>query len=280
MPLSLFNVFTAGKTLIWLPGVLSDMSHFTALTIAGSDSGGGAGIAADLKTFQALGVHGTCAITAITSQNTLGVQAVFDVPPAVIESQVDSVMADFDVRYAKTGMLSRVETIACVARKADQHGLRLVVDPVMAAESGGRLLSPDAVDALRELILPLAEVATPNAFEASVLAGIAVTDRETAMEAARIIRGFGVRHAVVTGGHLGGVDVLYDGRFRAFEGELVAGGTHGTGCTHSSAIAAYLARGEGVEAAVRMAKAFVRDAVRNSMDVGHGIRPINPGGIR
>jgi hydroxymethylpyrimidine/phosphomethylpyrimidine kinase len=256
------------------------MSHYTALTIAGSDSGGGAGIEADLKTFQALGVHGTCAITAITSQNTLGVQGVFDVPPGVIASQIDSIMADFDVVYAKTGMLSRIETIECVAKKARQYGLKLIVDPVMAAESGGRLLNPDAVDALKRLILPLAEVATPNVFEASVLSGIQVKDLDSAKEACKAIQGLGVRNAVVTGGHMGGLDVLYDGRFQVFEGELVKGGTHGTGCTHSSAIAAYLARGEKVENAVLKAKAFVRNAVLNSMDVGHGVRPVNPGGIR
>lgn len=256
------------------------MSHFTAMTIAGSDSGGGAGIEADLKTFQALGVHGTCAITAITAQNTLGVQAVYDVPAAVIEGQIDSIMADFDVVYVKTGMLSRVETIECVARKAEQYGLKLVVDPVMAAESGGRLLNPNAVDALRTLILPLAEVATPNVFEASVLSGIKVKDLDTAKEAARAIHRLGVRHAVVTGGHMGGIDVLYDGELKVFEGQLVQGGTHGTGCTHSSAVAAYLARGEKVEDALRKAKAFVRDAVAASMDVGHGVKPVNPGGIR
>jgi hydroxymethylpyrimidine kinase/phosphomethylpyrimidine kinase len=269
-----------GKTLIRSVCNFTPMGHFTALTIAGSDSGGGAGIEADLKTFQALGVHGTCAITAVTSQNTLGVQAVFDLPPAVIESQIDSVMADFGVVYAKTGMLSRVETIECVARKAKQYGLKLVVDPVMAAESGGRLLNPDAVDALKELILPLAEVATPNVFEASVLTGVEVKDLDSAKEACKIIRSLGVKNAVVTGGHMGGVDVLYDGQFQVFEGELVKGGTHGTGCTHSSAITAYLARGESVEDAVRKAKAFVKNAVAGSMDVGHGVRPVNPGGIR
>ena len=129
-----------------------------AMTIAGSDSGGGAGVQADIKTFQALGVHGTCAITALTSQNTTGVKAVFDVPLPVIASQIDAVMADFDVRYAKTGMLSRAETVRLVADKVRQHGLKVVVDPVMAAEAGGRLLNPDAVDALKHDLLPLAEV--------------------------------------------------------------------------------------------------------------------------
>ncbi len=226
------------------------MGHFTALTIAGSDSGGGAGIEADLKTFQALGVHGTCAITAITSQNTTGVQSVFDVPPGIIQSQIRSVMSDFDVKYAKTGMLSRVETVECVAQCIKKYGLKIIVDPVMAAESGGRLLHPDAVDALRDLILPLAEVATPNIYEASVLSGVEVTDEASAKRACKAIHGMGTKHVVVTGGHMGGIDVLYDGKdFTVFKGELVKGGTHGTGCTHSAAITAYICRGETIETA-------------------------------
>lgn len=257
------------------------MSHFIALTIAGSDSGGGAGIQADLKAFQALGVHGTCAITAITAQNTMGVQSVFDVPPRVIESQIDSVLADFNVIYAKTGMLSRVETVECVARKAKEYGLKLVVDPVMAAEAGGRLLNPDAVEALKKYVLPLAEATTPNVFEASVLSGIDVKDLASAKNACKAIHRTGVRHVIVTGGHMGGIDVLYDGQdFKVFTGELVRGGTHGTGCTHSAAVTAYLSRGERIEAACAKAKAFVRTAVFNSMDVGQGVKPVNPGGIK
>jgi hydroxymethylpyrimidine kinase/phosphomethylpyrimidine kinase len=269
------------KTLIISSCLLMCMSHFTAMTIAGSDSGGGAGIEADLKTFQALRVHGTCAITAITSQNTLGVQAVFDVPPGVIESQIDSIMADFSVAYAKTGMLSRVETVECVARKARQYGLRLVVDPVMAAESGGRLLNPDAVDALKRLILPLAWVVTPNIYEASILSGVEVRDLDTAKEACKAIFGMGARNVVVTGGHMGGLDVLFNGvNFQIFRGELVQGGTHGTGCTHSAAITAYLARGESIPDACEKAKVFVKNAVAGSMDVGHGVKPVNPGGLK
>jgi hydroxymethylpyrimidine kinase/phosphomethylpyrimidine kinase len=255
------------------------MSSFTALTIAGSDSGGGAGIGADLKTFQALGVHGTCAITAITSQNTMGVQAVFDVPPRVIESQIDSVMADFGVAFAKTGMLSRVKTVESVAHKVREYGLKLVVDPVMAAESGGRLLNPDAVEALKTLILPMAAVTTPNVYEASILSGIEVRDVESARAACKAIHDMGAGCVVVTGGHMGGVDVLYDGtNFKVFKGELVKGGTHGTGCTYSAAVTAYLCRGEGIESACSKAKEFVRNAVLGSMDVGHGVRPVNPGG--
>ncbi|CAJ37019.1 bifunctional hydroxymethylpyrimidine kinase/phosphomethylpyrimidine kinase [Methanocella arvoryzae] len=255
---------------------------YIAMTIAGSDSGGGAGIQADLKTFQALGVHGTCVLTAITAQNTTGVRGIFDVPVQAIESQIDAVMSDFSVRYAKTGMLSRVETIRCVARKVKDYGLKLVVDPVMAAEAGGRLLNPDAVEVLKAEILPLAEVVTPNVYEAEVLSGIKIRDMDSVREACKAIRALGVRNVVLTGGHFGGIDTLYDsaGTFHTFQGDLVKGGTHGTGCTHSAAVTAYLARGEPVVAACEKAKVFVRGAVAGSMDVGHGVRPVNPGGIR
>jgi hydroxymethylpyrimidine/phosphomethylpyrimidine kinase len=252
-----------------------------ALTIAGSDSGGGAGIQADIKTFQALGVHGACVITALTSQNTRGVQAAFDVPVATIEGQFDSVLADFEVLCAKTGMLSRAETVRCVARKVEEHGLRLVVDPVMAAEAGGRLLDPGAVEALKAMLLPLAEVATPNVHEASVLSGVEIADMGSAEEACRKIGALGARYVVLTGGHFGGTDILYDGRgFTIFEGALVKGGTHGTGCTYSAAVTALLARGEGIAGACEKAKHFVKHAVECSMDVGHGVRPVNPGGYR
>lgn len=256
------------------------MSHFVALTIAGSDSGGGAGIQADLKTFQAFGVHGTCAITAITSQNTNGVQGVFDVPLQVIESQIDSVVGDFNVRYAKTGMLSKKETIGLVAKKAEQYGLKLVVDPVMAAEAGGRLLNQDAVESLAYDLLPLAEVVTPNINEAKVLSGIEINSLESAYEACREIYAFGVQNVVLTGGHFNGIDILCNGKFSVLKGDLVKGGTHGTGCTHSAAITASLARGEPIEKACANAKSFVKRAVMSSMDVGHGVKPVNPGGIK
>ncbi len=249
------------------------------MTIAGSDSGGGAGIQADLKTFQALGVHGTCAITAITAQNTRGVKAVFDVPCSVIESQIDAVIADFDISFAKTGMLSRSDTIRCVARKVAEYGLKVIVDPVMSAEAGGRLLNPDAVDILKTELLPLAEVTTPNVYEAAVLSGLTITDMDSARAACKAIRSLGVKQVILTGGHFGGIDILYDGEFHYFKGDLVKGGTHGTGCTHSAAVTAYLARGETLADACTKAKAFVRGAVLQSMDVGHGVHPVNPGGI-
>jgi hydroxymethylpyrimidine kinase/phosphomethylpyrimidine kinase len=252
-----------------------------AMTIAGSDSGGGAGVQADIKTFQALGVHGACAITALTSQNTTGVQSVFDVPVPVIASQIDSVMADFPVHYAKTGMLSRSETVRLVSEKVRQYGLKAVVDPVMAAEAGGRLLNPDAVDALKNVLLPLAEATTPNVYEAGVLSGVGVRDMESAKEACKKIHALGVKYVVLTGGHFGGIDILYDGdKFTMFEGPLVKGGTHGTGCTYAAALTAYLAKGEKIEDACDKAKRFVKEAVSNSMDVGHGVHPVNPGGCR
>jgi hydroxymethylpyrimidine kinase/phosphomethylpyrimidine kinase len=254
------------------------MGRFVALTIAGSDSGGGAGIEADIKTFQALGVHGTVAITAVTSQNTLGVQSVFDIPPHVIASQIESVMSDFDVTYAKTGMLSRAETVEIVAKKVADHHLKVIVDPVMAAESGGRLLNPDAVDTLIKKLLPIAEVTTPNTFEASVLSGIEIKDLNSAKKACKIIHDMGVKNVMITGGHMGGVDILYNGDFKLYRGKLVKGGTHGTGCTYAAALTAHLARGENIRDSCAKAKSFVKKAVLNSMDVGHGVRPVNPGG--
>jgi hydroxymethylpyrimidine/phosphomethylpyrimidine kinase len=252
-----------------------------AMTIAGSDSGGGAGVQADLKTFQALGIHGVCAVTALTSQNTTGVKSVFDVPLPVIASQIDVIMTDFDVRYAKTGMLSRAETVRLVAEKVRQYGLKVVVDPVMAAEAGGRLLNPDAVDALKSELLPHAEVTTPNIYEASVLSGVEVKDMDSAKEACKRIHRLGVKYVMLTGGHFGGTDILYDGsKFTIFQGELVKGGTHGTGCTYAAAMTAYLAKGETVESACDKSKRFVKEAVLNSMDVGHGVHPVNPGGCR
>jgi hydroxymethylpyrimidine/phosphomethylpyrimidine kinase len=194
---------------------------------------------------------------------------------------MDAVMADFDVRYAKTGMLSRAETVRLVAEKVRQYGLKIVVDPVMAAEAGGRLLNPDAVDALKNELLPLAEVTTPNVHEAGVLSGVEVWDMDSAKEACKRIHALGVKYVMLTGGHFGGTDILYDGRkFTIFEGPLVKGGTHGTGCTYAAAMTAYLAKGKTIEDACDKAKQFVKEAVLNSMDVGHGVHPVNPGGCR
>src|SRR3954453_8861684 len=240
----------------------------TALTIAGSDSGGGAGIQADLKTFSALGVFGMSAITAITAQNTLGVTAVFELPPELVAAQIDAVVTDIGVDAAKTGMIANAEIIRVVAAKVREHGIStLVVDPVMVATSGDRLLREEAVEALRTELIPLATVVTPNLPEAAVLLGREVATLDQMRDAARAIVGLGARSVLVKGGHLAGdaVDIFYDGNQFA---ELTARridttSTHGTGCTLASAIAALLAKGESLERAIQGAKAYVTAAIEN-----------------
>ena len=249
------------------------------ISIAGSDSGGGAGIQADLKTFAALGVHGTCAITSITSQNTLGVQNIHDLPIEVIVDQIDSIVSDFNVNYAKTGMLSSAEIVRAVAQQIRKHKVPLVVDPVMVAEAGGSLLRRDAISAIVDELFPLATVVTPNAFEAGVIADMKVIDRESAKKAAIKIHDLGANAVIVTGGHLDGIDVLYDGVFKLIEGERIEGGTHGAGCTYSAALAVYLAKGSDLKNAATKAKEFVIASIRGGMNVGGGSSPVNPLGL-
>jgi len=205
-----------------------------ALTIAGSDSGGGAGIQADLKTFAALGVYGASVLTAITAQNTRGVTAIYEIPPDVVAAQIRAVLDDIGADAVKTGMLSSSAIIGAVAGELRRHGVeRLVVDPVMVAKSGDHLLRPEAVHALREELLPLAYVVTPNLPEAEVLAGAPLQDEAAIRDAARRIQGMGARHVVIKGGHRSGppVDLLFDGRdFREFSAPRVeTPHTHGTG---------------------------------------------------
>ncbi len=252
-----------------------------ALTMAGSDSGGGAGIQADLKTFSALGVFGMTAITALTAQNTTGVFGIVEMAPEFVAQQIDAVVTDIGVDAAKTGMLSNAEIIAAVADRVRYHHIpNLVVDPVMIAKSGAPLLRPEAMDALRTILLPLATVVTPNLHEARALAGLEISTVDHMEEAARRIRDLGPRHVVVKGGHLQGdaVDVLYDGE--AFthmrEARVPTHNTHGTGCVFSAAIAAELAKGRAVRDAVRVAKGFISDAIRAALRVGHGHGPANP----
>jgi hydroxymethylpyrimidine/phosphomethylpyrimidine kinase len=252
-----------------------------AMTIAGSDSGGGAGIQADLKTFAALGVYGTSVLTAITAQNTVGVAAVHEVPPEVVAAQFDAVLGDIGTDAAKTGMLSSAPIIEAVAASVRRHAIaRLVVDPVMVAKSGDHLLRQEAVGALRERLLPLALVVTPNIPEAEALAGMAIATDDDRREAARRIAAFGPRYVIVKGGHAAGdpVDFLYDGRAIipiAAGPRIDTPNTHGTGCTFSAAIAAGLARGHEVERAVRDAKAYITAALRHSYRVGAGHSPVN-----
>ena len=246
------------------------------LSIAGSDSGGGAGIQADLKAFAACGVHGMTAITAITAQNTVGVSAVHPVPPEVIVEQVRQVADDIGVDAVKIGMLGSVETIDAVVEALGLVGdAPVVLDPVMVAESGAHLLADDARDVLRGRLLPLVDVVTPNLPEAEVLAGAAAAPEELA----RVIHALGPKAVVVTGGHReDATDVFFDGRqLEEIPGERYEdGAAHGSGCTHSSALAAYLAHGDEPLEAARKAKKIASKAVRDGLrDVGHGPGPVN-----
>ena len=247
-----------------------------ALTIAGSDSGGGAGIQADLKTFSAFRVFGMSVITAVTAQNSLGVQGVENLPPGFVAQQLDSVLDDFGADAAKCGMLSTAPIIEAVAEVLRERPIaNLVVDPVMVAKSGDPLLRPDARHALVERILPLALVVTPNLPEAGALAGFPVTDRESMQEAARRIADLGPRHVLVKGGHLKGdpLDLLWDGHvFREFRGERIdSTNTHGTGCTLSAAMAAGLALGQPLTDAIARAKAYVARAILEGFQAGRGV---------
>jgi hydroxymethylpyrimidine/phosphomethylpyrimidine kinase len=247
-----------------------------ALTIAGSDSGGGAGIQADLKTFSAFRVFGMSVITAVTAQNSVGVQGVENLPPAFVAQQLTSVLSDFGADAAKCGMLSTASIIEAVADTLGEQPIqKVVVDPVMVAKSGDPLLRPDAREALIRRILPLALVVTPNLPEAEVLAGMPVETRAEMEEAARRIHRLGPRYVLVKGGHLKGeaVDLLWNGReLTAFSAPRVQSpSTHGTGCTFSAAIAAGLARNEALGDAIREAKAYVTKAIRDGFALGRGV---------
>jgi hydroxymethylpyrimidine/phosphomethylpyrimidine kinase len=253
-----------------------------AITIAGSDSGGGAGIQADLKTFAVLGVWGTSAITSVTVQNTRGVTDVADVPPGVVAAQVRAVVSDIGVDAGKTGMLSTRAIIEAVAEAGSDVGLpNLVVDPVFVSKHGDPLLRDDAVDALRTLIIPMAVLVTPNLPEAGGLAGFEVRDRDGMQRAAEAILALGTGAVLVKGGHLDGDrsdDLFSDGRgFEWLEAERIdTAHTHGTGCVLSAAIAAFLARGEPLLQAARKGKEFVAEAIRHGAALGGGIGPVSP----
>lgn len=260
----------------------SELRVARALTIAGSDSGGGAGIQADLKTFAALRVHGMSAVTAITAQNTTGVGAIQEVDPKVVKAQIEAVVEDIGVDAAKTGMLYSSGIINVVAKEVEEHGFPVVVDPVMVAKSGAPLLKKDAVKALAERLIPLATVVTPNAMEAEALSSVKVESLEDAKESAKEIAKLGAAAVVVKGGHVDTGNKVYDilyhgGKFEIYEGDrLPAKSTHGTGCVFSSAIAAELAKGKSIEEAVREAKTFVSNAIRFGLPLGKGVGPVDP----
>ncbi len=260
------------------------MTTAIALTVAGSDSGGGAGIQADLKTFSALGVYGASVLTALTAQNTREVRAIFDVSPDFVTQQIDTVFDDLAVGAVKVGMLSRPEIIEAVAAGMTRHGVEnLVVDPVMVAKSGDALLQPEAVDALRGRLIPLARVITPNLPETAVLLDRPAPRDEAEMTAAaEALLHLGAKSVLVKGGHLAGdqsIDIFHDGDQprRLAAQRITTGNTHGTGCTLSSAIAAYLARGVALAQAVQMAKSYLSRAIAaaDSLTVGGGHGPVH-----
>lgn len=251
------------------------------LTIAGSDSGGGAGIQGDIKAMSANGVFALSVITAITAQNTEEVTDVFELPVSIIAAQLDAVFDDFEIAAVKTGMLSSAAIISTVVSllKPQRVG-QLVVDPVMISKSGHALLKPEAVEALTKDLFPLALLVTPNIHEAQQLSGIEIKTLADARRAAKVIAQFGCRNVLIKGGHLiaeRGTDLLFDGRFfQIFTGEFIdTPHTHGTGCTFASAIAAQLARGKSVSDAVQAAKTYVTEAIRRSLTIGHGKGPTN-----
>jgi len=250
------------------------------MSIAGSDSGGGAGIQADIKTFAAHGVHGTTAITAITAQNSVAVKDYLALPPPMVVAQMEAVASDMRVAAVKTGMLATAAIVEAVAEAVKRLGLpNLVVDPVMVAKSGDRLLDPAAEAAYLDHLFPLALLVTPNLEEAEAMLGRPVRELGAMREAARALLSLGARAVVVKGGHLAGdaVDVFFDGRtFEELAAERIpTANTHGTGCTFSAAIAARLALGADLPAAVRGAKAYLTEAIRRSYSVGHGHGPVD-----
>lgn len=254
------------------------------LTIAGSDSGGGAGIQADLKTFSARGVYGMSVITALTAQNTIGVQGVYEILPSFVEKQIDSVMSDIGADAWKTGMLSDSEIIRVVADRAQKYNIKLlVIDPVMIAKSGDLLLNQKAITALISDLIPLAFVITPNHHEAQTLTGLTIENLADAREAAKKIHNQGAKNVVIKGGHLpdikNAIDLLYDGRnFIEFHAPRIkTKNTHGTGCTFASAIAAELAKGNDIKSAVHTAKAYLTAAIQKADDlkIGKGHGPTN-----
>lgn len=250
----------------------------TALTIAGSDSSGGAGIQADLKTFAALGVFGMSAITAITAQNTCGVTNIRELDDAIIIDQIDAIFTDITVNAVKIGMLSSSAIIKAVTGALAHHNANnIVLDTVMVSKSGSHLLKKEAIDTLKEYLIPRAFVVTPNLYEASELVGFEVENQDDMKKAAIAIKGMGARYVVVKGGHLPGnaCDLLYDGeKFSVYANERInTVHTHGTGCTFSSAIAAGLAKGLTIEAAVAQAKNYITVAITHGFSLGKGVGP-------
>ncbi|GII55704.1 hydroxymethylpyrimidine/phosphomethylpyrimidine kinase [Planotetraspora thailandica] len=249
------------------------------LTIAGSDSGGGAGIQADLKTMLALGVHGMSVIAAVTAQNSLGVQGYWELPPEAVRAQLDSVLGDIGAQAVKTGMLASPVLVDTVAGVLSEVDVPVVVDPVGVSKHGDALLAPEAVGTVKSRLLPAATVVTPNLWEVAQLTGVKVEDEDDLSRAAQAVLELGPTWALIKGGHLPGepVDLLTDGsqEFRFTAERHDNRHTHGTGCTLASAIASYLALGEDVPGAVRQAKEYVTGAIAGGFPLGAGIGPVD-----
>jgi hydroxymethylpyrimidine/phosphomethylpyrimidine kinase len=253
------------------------------LTIAGSDSSGGAGIQADMKTFSARGVFGMSAITALTAQNTLGVQGVYEIDATFVEAQINSVMTDIGADMWKTGMLANQEIVKTVVRCARKYKVPIVVDPVMFARGGDPLLKIDAVETYKTSLFPLTLVLTPNRKETEYLSGVSIENLEDTTKAAKIIHKLGPKYVLIKGGHIEtedeAVDVLYDGnKFTEFHSKRIrTENTHGTGCTYASAIAAEIARGNDVKSAIHIAKAYITKAIMlaDDLKLGTGYGPTN-----
>lgn len=250
------------------------------LTIAGSDTCGGAGIQADLKTFSAHGTYGMSVITAVTVQNTQGVFGCQDITPDIIKGQIDAIYTDIDVSAVKVGMVSKIETIHAIADKLEQYQAKnVVVDPVMISKSGFDLMDPDAKETLIKRLLPLAFVVTPNLPEAEVMTGMQIENLEQMEQAARLIYKMGAKNVLIKGGHLehDATDLLFDGEtvITLKSERIPTKNTHGTGCTLSSAIAANLARGKSVEEAVRISKDYITVAIEHALEIGKGVGPTN-----
>ena len=252
----------------------------TVLTIAGSDSSGGAGVQADLKTFSAFGVYGAAVITALTAQNTVGVQAVLEIKEDFVAKQLNSVLSDLEVNAVKIGMIFKKETIKIIAEKLIEYNIaNIVLDPVFFSKSGDSLIKDDAVVVLKEKLIPICDVITPNIYEAELLSGFSIRNPEDMRKASEILYLLGCKAVIIKGGHLKGdaVDVLYDGKeFKILKGERISGkNPHGTGCAFSSALTAGLALSLSTGEAFQRAKEYVAGAIKNSIAVGGGFNVLN-----
>ncbi|MQF85378.1 MAG: bifunctional hydroxymethylpyrimidine kinase/phosphomethylpyrimidine kinase [SAR202 cluster bacterium] len=252
------------------------------MTIAGSDSGGGAGIQADLKTFASLNCYGVSAITSVTAQNTLGVNDIHVIPNSVLKNQIDSINNDIGFNSVKTGMLPEESSVISVANSLKKNSnLRLVIDPVIVATSGDVLISSKAIEALKKKLFPLASIITPNLSEAEELTKMKITDKDDVYEACKILKEYGPKSVVIKGGHFFNSDVsedvFYDGKnFQSFSVKRIdTTSTHGTGCTFSAAITAFLAKGEKLENSVNNAKTYVTNAINKAYKIGNGNGPLN-----